>query len=72
MLWFLRKKSFRHGMMIGFFLTLYGTFRFFLEFLRESDPQLGFAVGPLTMGQLLSAVMIGAGVLVILLLRPLR
>lgn len=68
-LWFLRKKSFRHGMMIGFFLTLYGTFRFFLEFLREPDPQLGFVVGPLTMGQLLSAVMIGAGVLVILLLR---
>jgi len=68
-LWFLRKKSFRHGMMIGFFLTLYGTFRFFLEFLREPDPQLGFIVGPLTMGQLLSAVMIGAGVLVILLLR---
>ncbi|MBP1738672.1 MAG: prolipoprotein diacylglyceryl transferase [Deltaproteobacteria bacterium] len=71
-LWILRKKSFRHGMMIGFFLTLYGTFRFFLEFLREPDPQLGFIVGPLTMGQLLSAGMIGAGVLVILLLRTLR
>jgi phosphatidylglycerol---prolipoprotein diacylglyceryl transferase len=68
-LWFLRKKSFRHGMIIGFFLTFYGTFRFFLEFLREPDPQLGFIVGPLTMGQLLSAGMIGAGVLVVLLLR---
>ena len=68
-LWIARKKSFRHGMMIGFFLTLYGTFRFFLEFFREPDLQLGFMLGPLTMGQLLSVGMIGAGVLVILLLR---
>ena len=68
-LWILHKKSFRQGMMVGFFLTLYGTFRFFLEFFREPDIQLGFIVGPLTMGQLLSASMIGAGVLVILMMR---
>ena len=68
-LWILRKKPFRHGMMVGLFLTLYGAFRFFLEFSREPDLQLGFILGPLTMGQLLSIGMIGAGVLVILLLR---
>ena len=69
LLWVLRKKSFRDGMMIGFFLILYGTFRFFLEFFREPDLQLGFILGPLTMGQLLSSAMVGAGLLVFLLLR---
>ena len=69
LLWVLRKKSFRDGMMIGFFLILYGTFRFFLEFFREPDLQLGFILGPLTMGQLLSSAMVGAGLGVGLLLR---
>jgi phosphatidylglycerol---prolipoprotein diacylglyceryl transferase len=69
LLWFLRKKFFRDGMMIGFFLIFYGTFRFFLEFFREPDLQLGFILGPLTMGQLLSSAMVGAGLVVGLVLR---
>jgi phosphatidylglycerol:prolipoprotein diacylglycerol transferase len=56
-------------MMIAFFLLLYGTFRFLLEFFREPDAHLGFILGPLTMGQLLSATMILAGVVIALLLR---
>ena len=68
LLWILRKKSFRDGMMIAFFLVFYGAFRFILEFFREPDVQLGFILGPLTMGQLLSSAMLGAGLVVALLL----
>jgi phosphatidylglycerol---prolipoprotein diacylglyceryl transferase len=66
-LWTLRRRRLPDGMMIAFFLILYGTFRFFLEFFREPDLQLGFILGPLTMGQLLSVCMVGAGLLVVLL-----
>lgn len=46
----------------GLFLTLYGCFRFLVEFVREPDPQLGYlAFDWLTMGQLLSTPMILAG-----------
>jgi prolipoprotein diacylglyceryltransferase len=44
------------------FLILYGGFRFGVELTREPDPQLGFiAFGWLTMGQLLSAPLVLAG-----------
>jgi phosphatidylglycerol---prolipoprotein diacylglyceryl transferase len=61
LLWVLRKRTFTDGMMIAFFLFFYGAFRFFLEFFREPDAHLGFVLGPLTMGQLLSVAMILAG-----------
>ncbi len=38
----------------GLFLVCYGTVRTFLELFRQPDAQLGFVLGPLTMGQLLS------------------
>ena len=38
----------------GVFATGYGLFRFIVEFFREPDAQLGYLVGGLTMGQLLS------------------
>lgn len=45
------------------FLTLYGLFRFIIEFVRVPDIQLGYlAFGWLTMGQLLSLPMIIIGV----------
>ncbi len=44
------------------FLLCYGSFRFFAEFFRQPDPQLGFIFwGWVTMGQILSAPMILAG-----------
>lgn len=47
----------------GYFLLLYGIFRFLVEFLRLPDPQLGYiAWGWLTMGQILSIPMIGFGI----------
>jgi len=38
---------------MALFLILYGFFRFFVEFFREPDAQLGFILGPFTMGQVL-------------------
>jgi len=69
LLWLLNKRSFPDGMMIGFFLIFYGIIRFLLEFFREPDVHLGFILGPLSMGQLLSAAMAAAGLVVALLLR---
>jgi len=52
----------------GLFLLLYGIFRSSVEFFREPDAHLGFlAFHWLTMGQLLSAPMILAGVVLLLL-----
>jgi phosphatidylglycerol:prolipoprotein diacylglycerol transferase len=40
-----------------------------VEVFREPDPQLGFLFGIITMGQLLSFLMIGGGVLLVFLRR---
>ena len=50
------------GELIGVYLTTYGIARFICEFWREPDPQLGFIVGWLTMGQILSLFLIGVGI----------
>ena len=51
------------GTFLGAFLVLYGIFRFLLEFVREPDVQLGYLWGGwLTMGQVLSAPLIVAGI----------
>jgi phosphatidylglycerol---prolipoprotein diacylglyceryl transferase len=68
-LWVLRRRRRPDGMMIASFLFFYGAFRFLLEFFREPDAQLGFILGPLSMGQLLSAAMVGAGLAVALVLK---
>lgn len=59
-LWTLRQRAFRDGMMVVFFVFFYGIFRFFMEFFREPDAHLGFVLGVLTMGQLLCLAMVGA------------
>jgi phosphatidylglycerol:prolipoprotein diacylglycerol transferase len=52
----------------GMFLLWYGIFRFFVEFFRLPDADLGYlALGWVTMGQILSAPMIIAGALMLLL-----
>lgn len=50
------------GYMLGLLLTLYGTFRILVEFVREPDLQLGFVAGQFTMGQLLSVPVLLGGV----------
>ncbi|MGP1418631.1 MAG: prolipoprotein diacylglyceryl transferase [Sphaerochaetaceae bacterium] len=84
-LWFLiRPLSARrpHGFISGWYLILYGVFRFFIEYLREPDANLGYVIslgghdGPIemfqsfwnfTMGQVLCFLMVICGVLIILL-----
>lgn len=59
------------GRTAALFLICYGLFRFAVEFTRQPDPQLGFiAFGWLTMGQLLSAMLIGVGIILLLIRHP--
>ena len=65
-LWWYSSKPRPRMMTSALFLIGYGCFRFFCEFFRQPDPQLGFiAFGWLTMGQLLSAPMILLGIFLI-------
>ena len=53
----------KEGRTAVLFLICYGLIRFTVEFTRQPDPQLGFiAFGWLTMGQLLSAALAAAGI----------
>ena len=45
------------GVMFYLFVFLYGVFRFFIEFTRQPDPQIGFIYG-FTMGQWLCMLMV--------------
>ncbi len=57
-LWKLKDRDFRPGVITSFFIILYAVFRIFVEFFRQPDVQLGFIVGPFTMGQILSSAMV--------------
>jgi phosphatidylglycerol---prolipoprotein diacylglyceryl transferase len=60
----------RPGLILGSFIAIYGVARIIGEHFREPDPQLGFLWGGLTMGMILSAPMlIAGGILIILALR---
>jgi phosphatidylglycerol:prolipoprotein diacylglycerol transferase len=64
-LWVLKDRISRTGVLTSLFLILYGIFRFSLEFFREPDAQLGYILGPFTMGQILSSAMIAVGIVVL-------
>ena len=68
-LWFLRNKKLPEGGLLAMFLSLYGLFRFFVELFREPDAQLGFILGPFTMGQTLSSFMILGGIVLLITLK---
>ncbi len=65
-LFFISMKVKVRGVLISSFLILYGIMRFYLEFFREPDSQLGFVIGTLTMGQVLCVLMIGAGACILI------
>jgi phosphatidylglycerol:prolipoprotein diacylglycerol transferase len=54
------------GLIGGTFLLGYGIARFLVEFAREPDAQLGYLLGGLTMGQLLSVPVALVGIWLIL------
>ncbi len=62
-LWSIRNWRPFRGFLSGAYLMGYGVARFFVEFTRQPDPQLGYVLGPFTMGQVLCAGMIIAAVL---------
>ena len=63
-LWWVRRKSPFDGALFAYYLIGYGIIRFFIEFFREPDVQLGLIFGPFTMGQLLCFLMIAVGALI--------
>jgi len=60
-LWFTRKKDWPEGARVALFLAGYAIARIVCENYRQPDAQLGFLFGPVTMGMLLSSVMLAAG-----------
>ncbi len=52
----------RTGLVSSLFLLGYGFARFICEFFRQPDAQLGFILGPFTMGQLLTVGVILGGI----------
>lgn len=65
-LWALKRHVKRHGILAACFMLGYSFFRIFVEFFREPDSQLGFVLGPFTMGQLLSLGVFVPGVVFLL------
>ena len=62
-LWRLKDVRFRPGAMVCFFLGGYGLLRFFAEFFRQPDPQIGLFWHLLSMGQVLCLIMIAGAVI---------
>ena len=73
LLWLLkdyqRARNWPAGSMLAFFLVFYGIFRSIGELFREPDAHLGYILDYFTRGQLLSGLMILAGLLIFLLIR---
>ena len=51
------------GKISALFLIFYSLFRFFMEFFRFPDPQIGYLVLNLTLGQLISIIFLVVGIL---------
>ena len=58
------KFLFKTGVISSLFLIYYSTFRFFIEFTREPDSQVGYLFLNLTMGQIISVVFLTLGLIV--------
>ena len=54
----------RPGLISGLFLIFYSLFRFFVEFFRVPDEQIGYLILSLTMGQIISLVFASIGIAV--------
>jgi phosphatidylglycerol---prolipoprotein diacylglyceryl transferase len=60
-LWVVRKRFSFTGALFALYIMGYGAVRFFIEFFRQPDAQIGFVLGPFSMGQILCLLMIAAG-----------
>ena len=55
----------KYGLLSGVFLFFYGTFRFFIEFLREPDAHIGLFFNYLSLGQILCIPLMFIGFLIL-------
>ena len=62
LIYFKNKFSKKPGLISGLFLIFYSIFRFFVEFYRLPDEQLGYIFLNLSMGQIISLIFIISGV----------
>ena len=62
-LMYFRKKNYllKPGLISGLFLIFYSIFRFFVEFFRVPDEQLGYLIFKLSMGQIISLIFVLIG-----------
>ncbi len=58
------KKNYKIGNCSSFFLIFYGIFRIFAELFREPDIQIGYLLGSISMGMLLSMFMVIFGTII--------
>ena len=65
-LWTIRKRESLKGHFLSIYLIGYGFIRFFIEFVRQPDPQIGYVTAFLTMGQILCIAMVLCGISLIL------
>ena len=66
--YFFKKDYFKKpGVISALFLIFYSLFRFFTEFFRSADPQIGYLILNLTLGQLISAVFLFFGMILFFL-----
>ena len=61
-LWLIKNKDLPKGFLFWLFVVMYSALRFIIEFFRQPDEQLGFIIGFLSMGQVLSIVMFAVGI----------
>ena len=57
-IWFMRNRKPFKGFLIGLYFLGYGLFRFFIEYFREPDADMGFPILNFTTGQILCFLMI--------------
>ena len=57
-----KKQLYKKGLISSYFLIFYSLFRFLLEFFREPDPQIGYLIIGMTMGQILSLFLFFIGI----------
>ena len=63
LIYFKNKFSKKPGLISGLFLIFYSIFRFFVEFYRLPDEQLGYIFLNLSMGQVISLIFLFSGVI---------
>ena len=59
---FIKKMDKKSGVISSLFLIFYSIFRFLIEFLRVPDPQIGYLIFNLSMGQIISVIFLVFGI----------